>query len=76
MNYNTLMQRLENVSTDNCYPLYVPSVLRPGYHLYTNVIQYLPEWYRKNKVTYLVRKEWSYYGRKPEYSKETEVILC
>lgn len=58
MNYNTLMQRLENVSTDNCYPLYVPSVLRPGYHLYTNVIQYLPEWYRKNKVTYLVRKEW------------------
>lgn len=58
MDYQQLIKTLEKVDFDNCYPLYVPSVLRPAHFLYRNVIQYLPEWYRKTKVTYLVRKEW------------------
>lgn len=58
MNYKQVIKKLKSVDPSTCFPLYVPSVLRPDHFLYRNVIQYLPEWYRKEKVTYLTRKEW------------------
>lgn len=57
MNYQQLIKTLETIDTDQCYPIYIPSHLRPGYFLYQTVIQQLPEDFRKKKVHFIVRDE-------------------
>ena len=57
MNYKQTMERLSKADLSACFPLFVPSHLRPGHYLYRNIVPYLPQ-ELKNKVYYLVRKEW------------------
>ena len=71
MDYNEAIKTLESTDPNTCFPLYIPSIFRPAHYLYTNIIQYLPKWYRKNKVTYLVRKEW--YKRYKEAQPDVKI---
>ena len=57
MNYKDTISLLESVDIDSCYPIFVPSVLRPNHFLYRNVIQHLPEEFRKKKVFYITREQ-------------------
>lgn len=74
MDYASVIDTLKRVDPDRCYPLYVPSVLRPGHFLYRNVIAYLPEWYRKTKVVYLTRSEWYKRYKQAQPDVQIEVI--
>lgn len=57
MTYNELISKLESVDLDQCFPIYVPSHLRPNWYTYRNIISNLPKGFRKNKVHYIVRDE-------------------
>lgn len=57
MNYKKLIKTLETIDVDECYPIYIPSHLRPGHLLYQTVLQLLPKDFRKKKVHYIVRDE-------------------
>lgn len=74
MEYKELIKMLEQVDIDTCYPLYVPSVLRPNHYLYRNVIQYLPKEYRKRKIVYLTRDSWYKQYRVAQPDVRIEVI--
>ena len=58
MIYEEVINKLESVDIDTCYPLYVPSILRPAHYLYRDIIQLLPNEYRKKKVYYITRDSW------------------
>lgn len=53
MNYNELIERLEYADIDSCYPIFIPSVLRPNHFFYRNIVSHLGP--LKDKVTYFVR---------------------
>lgn len=74
MDYTQVINKLELADQSSCFPLYVPSVLRPNHYLYRNIIQYLPEWYRKEKVIYLTRSEWYKRYKKAQPDIKVEVI--
>lgn len=57
MEYNELIQKLESVDIEACFPIYIPSHFRPGHFFYKEVIQKLPKDFKKNKVHYIIRDE-------------------
>lgn len=57
MQYDELIKLLKSMDPAECYPLYVPSVMRPAHFLYQNVIQFLPREY-KDKVYYITRDKY------------------
>ncbi len=74
MKYSSLIDKLKHVDFDCCYPLYVPSVLRPAHFLYRNFISFLPKYYRKNKVIFLTRKEYYKQYKESQPDVKVEVI--
>ena len=73
MTYDQVINMLESVDINTCYPLYVPSILRPASYLYKNVIQFLPEEYRKKKVYYITRDNW--YKQYKEAQPDVNVVV-
>lgn len=57
MTYNELINKLETIDLDQCFPIYVPSHLRPNWYTYKNIISALPKRFRKKNVHYIVRDE-------------------
>ena len=55
MNYKELTKRLDSTSLDRCYPICVPSVLRPNWFTYQNVVQNLGS--LQDRVFYFVRED-------------------
>lgn len=53
MKYNELIDKLESVDLNKCYPIFVPSVLRPAHFFYKNVFPHLGK--LKSRVTFFVR---------------------
>lgn len=72
MNYKDTISLLNSVDMDFCYPIFVPSVLRPNHFLYRNVIQYLPKEFRKNKVFYVTREQ--FYKEYKEQQPDVNIV--
>ena len=53
MEYKELIDRLETVNLDDCYPIFIPSVLRPNHYFYKNIFPHLGK--LKSRVTFFVR---------------------
>ena len=68
MNYKELTKRLDNASIDKCYPICVPSVLRPNWFTYQNVVQNLGS--LQDNVFYFVRED-----QADQYSEQVSNII-
>lgn len=55
MTYDELIKKLASIDLDAMYPIYIPSIYRPGYHTYTNIIQSLPKRIQ-SRVWFVVRE--------------------
>ena len=73
MIYEEVINKLESVDIDTCYPLYVPSILRPAHYLYRDIIQLLPNEYRKKKVYYITRDSW--YKQYKEAQPDVNIVV-
>lgn len=72
MKYDELIKKLESVNINSCYPIFIPSVLRPNHFFYKNVFPYLGN--LKDRVTYFVRpNEYKLY-KKAQPDVNIEVI--
>ena len=56
MNLEKSIEFLESASLSHIYPIFVPSIFRPGHYTYQHIIKKLPEQVRKEKVFYVVRE--------------------
>lgn len=73
MNYEDTISLLNSMDVDTCYPIFVPSVLRPNHFLYKNVIQALPKEFRKKKVFYVTRKQ--FYKDYKETQPDVNIVV-